>query len=107
MLGVLTLKPLVTVTHHEYFHPAFLYESMLDLVLFFLLLYFVKTEKLKNDGYLFFTYLILYSVIRIAVESCRIDSVRYVCGVPVAIIMSVGIIIVSAVLLIKRNYDSK
>lgn len=87
----------------EYFHPAFLYESILDFTIFCILIYFVKTNKLNKDGNLALIYLILYSVARIAVEFCRIDSVRYVFGVPVAIVVSAGIIILSLVLLFLNN----
>ena len=85
----------------EFYHPTFLYESVLDLVIFGILIFLLK-KKLK-DGNLALIYLILYSVVRILVETCRIDSVRYVFGLPVAIVMSVGIIIVSAILLYTRN----
>ena len=87
----------------QYYHPAFLYESILDLVIFFILLYLVKIEKFLKEGNIALSYLILYSIVRIIVEYFRIDSVRYVFGVPVAIIVSAGIIILSAVLLYKRN----
>ena len=45
---------------YQYFHPAFLYESILDVVIFVILLALVKTGKLKKDGNLALIYLILY-----------------------------------------------
>ena len=85
---------------YQYFHPAFLYESILDIVIFIILMLLVKSNKLKKDGNLALIYLILYSIVRILVESFRIDSVRYVLGMPVAIFVSIGIIIISVALLI-------
>lgn len=91
----------------EFYHPAFLYESLLDLAIFCILLFLIKNKKINIDGNLALIYLILYSAARILVEMCRLDSIRYIYGIPVAIIMSVGIIIVSAFLLIKRTHDAK
>ncbi|MBR6127055.1 prolipoprotein diacylglyceryl transferase [bacterium] len=87
----------------EFYHPTFLYESILDFVIFLVLFYLVKKYSKGKEGNFALIYLILYSFARIAVETCRIDSVRYVFGVPVAIIISVGIIILSSILLYKRN----
>ena len=89
--------------NNEYFHPAFLYESLLDLVIFGILLFLLKKKDKLKEGNLALIYLILYSVARIIVELYRIDSVRYILGVPVAIFVSVGIIIVSIVLL-RRSW---
>jgi len=91
----------------SYYHPAFLYESILDLVIFGILFYFVRSKKSKRDGNIALIYLILYSVARIFVEYIRIDCVRYICGVSVAIIMSVGIIILSTILLILNNRNKQ
>lgn len=88
---------------NQFFHPAFLYESILDILIFVVLIYFVKSNKIKKDGNLALIYLILYSIARIIVELCRIDSIRYIFGVPVAIVVSVGIIILSIILLIFNN----
>lgn len=87
----------------EYFHPTFLYESLLDLVIFVILIIIAKNHKITKEGNLALVYLILYSLVRIFVESIRIDSVKYVYGLPVAIFVSIGIIIVATGLLIKRR----
>ena len=88
---------------YSYYHPTFLYESVLDLVIFCILLYLTVNKKIKKEGNLALIYLILYSIIRIFVEYLRIDSVRYIYGIPVAIVMSVCIIILSIVLLFLNN----
>ncbi len=54
------------------FHPTFFYESILDLLIFILLLYLSK--KLKQKGQIFAFYLILYSSARFALEFLRIDT---------------------------------
>ena len=87
----------------SYYHPAFLYESLFDLLIFGVLFFIFKTNKYKKDGNLTLLYLILYSIARIVVELCRIDSVRFIYGISVAIVMSVCIIILSAILLILNN----
>lgn len=91
---------------YSYFHPAFLYESLWD-VLVFLVLFFVvrKIALLKNlsDGTVFFSYLILYSIGRFFIEWCRLDSVRDFFGMPVAQLVSLIVITLSSIVLIFLN----
>lgn len=57
----------------EYFHPTFLYESLWNLIGFFLLV--VLTRKFQNrQGIIFFSYLIFYSFGRFFIEGLRTDS---------------------------------
>lgn len=61
---------------YEYFHPAFLYESILNVfVLIILILILKKFGDNRKNGIIFFSYLILYSISRILVETIRVDSV--------------------------------
>ena len=92
---------------NEYFHPTFLYESILDLLIFIILVILVRKKINFHEGNLALIYLILYSVARILVESFRIDSVRYIFDVPVAIIMSRSIIVISIVLLFFNFIKNK
>lgn len=87
----------------NYFHPTFLYESILDLAIFGILVLILKKDLNKKQGNLALIYLILYSVARICVETLRIDSVRDIFGVPVAIFVSICIIVVSSIALITRK----
>lgn len=87
----------------DYYHPAFLYESILDFIIFGILIFFARSKNTKKDGNIALIYLILYSFARILVEHIRIDSIRYVFGISVAIIVSVCIIILSTILLILNN----
>lgn len=86
----------------EYYHPAFLYESILNLLLFFLLVFIFFKFKLKK-GTIFYLYLIFYSIIRIFVESFRIDSVLYLNNFPVASVISFVVLIISLILLLKNK----
>lgn len=92
---------------YEYFHPAFLYESILDFIIFGILFWFVKSKNNKREGNLALIYLMLYSIARIVVERCRIDSVMYIHGVPVAIFVSVIILVVAGILYCVRNIPAK
>ena len=96
----------VEYLNYDLFHPAFLYESLADFIIFLILLLIFKKFK---RGYVFFAYLILYSVARFAVESIRIDSVLYISGMPVAKFVSIITIIAAFVglgFLIYHDYNS-
>ena len=92
---------------YDYFHPTFLYESLLDLFIFFILLFILRRQA-KKQGYVFFSYLVLYSAARILVESVRIDSVLNVLGVPIAVWVSIIAIFIgfSGILLLNRLASS-
>ena len=77
---------------YELFHPAFLYESVLDLIVFVILIFLYR--KTCKEGAIFFLYLILYSIVRIAVEQIRIDSVLYIGGFSVATFISVVLLLI-------------
>src|SRR5574344_1006374 len=85
----ITQRP-VNYLQYSYFHPTFLYESICDILIFFIL-YFVirkwillKRMSKNSDGMIFFSYLILYSVVRIVIEQFRLDSVLNIFGIPIA-----------------------
>lgn len=73
------------------FHPTFLYESVFDLALFLFLgsLFLMRRDnpegKLSTPywtrtGFIFFLYLLLYSLARFGIEFIRIDTVPVVAG---------------------------
>ena len=97
----------IPYTNVEYFHPTFLYESLLDLVVFIILLNIAKRKLFKKEGNIALCYLILYSIVRIFVEYFRIDSVCYICGLPIAMVVSIGIIILSMIGLVLNNLKRK
>jgi len=60
---------------YDYFHPAFLYESLCSLIILIILLCLRFWFKEIKAGTIFFLYLVLYSCVRIVIETIRIDSV--------------------------------
>lgn len=93
---------------YNYFHPTFLYESILDICIFLILFFVVRRFIKGKDGIVFFSYLILYSTARIFVEEIRIDSVLNIEGVPIAQIVSAITILISIIsLIIVNNLGSK
>lgn len=57
-----------------YFHPLFLYEALANgLILIFILR---RQNKKSRPGTLFFSYVLLYNIVRLLLEFMRVDSVR-------------------------------
>jgi phosphatidylglycerol:prolipoprotein diacylglycerol transferase len=56
----------------SYYHPAFLYESTWDFIVFIILMW--RWPRKKTDGEIALLYLVLYSVGRFFIESIRTDS---------------------------------
>ena len=83
--------------NYSYFHPTFLYESILDFFIFIILLLLFKKLS-KNPGVAACLYLILYSVVRLFVESIRIDSALDVGGFHIAQIISIALIFIGILL---------
>ncbi len=78
---------------YDFFHPAFLYESIgsgVILAVFLLLRFYFKEIK---AGTIFFLYLILYSSLRMVIETIRIDSVLSFGPFHIAHIMSAVLIL--------------
>ena len=102
------LRP-VQYSDFSLFHPAFLYESCLDLISFCLLLYIFKNFSHNCKGIVFFIYLILYSIIRFSIEQIRIDSALNIGSVPIAEIISVILFVIGIIgscIVIKNNVKS-
>lgn len=76
----------------DYFHPTFLYESILDFCLFVIL--FKLLTRMKS-GRIFLLYLISYSLIRLFVEFYRIDASVYLFGLSFPQVVSIVIIVLS------------
>ncbi len=83
---------------YEYFHPAFLYESVLDFILFLLLVFIIRKIDVKYQGVTFCTYLALYSVIRFFVEGIRLDSAMNIGDFHIAQIVSAGIFLFACIM---------
>lgn len=98
--------PVIEGSKVIYVHPTFLYESILDLMLvFFLLWYEKKKETRYGEGIAW--YLILYSTFRFFIEGLRTDSLMFL-GLRQAQLISLALIILGIVLLVwLRKHGEK
>lgn len=83
--------------HYEFFHPAFLYESILNLFIFIILFLILKKYTSRQNGFIFYSYIILYSIARIIVETIRLDSILTINGLHIAHIASILFIFASCI----------
>lgn len=77
----------------NFFHPLFLYESLGNVLILWILLKIIKPE---NPGKVFFTYLMSYGILRFLLEFLRIDSV-FVGGLRLNALVSVVFIIAALI----------
>lgn len=102
----------------DYFHPTFLYESILNLIVFLVLIglhYFrIKNKELRSKSIepktynlkpstITLLYLILYSVIRIIMEQFRIDETPVWFGMRLPVLMSILLIIGALLFYFYKN----
>lgn len=85
-------------------HPAFLYESIATLLIFFILIILQKKREYK--GQVTYIYLILYSFVRIFIEGIRCDSLMFL-NVRISQILSVVIFVTFCIVLLYKNKKSK
>lgn len=81
---------------YEFFHPAFLYESLLSVCIFVILFLILTKCTKRSDGLIFFVYIILYSIARLLVETIRIDSVLNIGSFHIAHIACAAFILAAA-----------
>jgi len=94
----------------SFFHPTFIYESLGNiLILVILLLIHIYRFKRKEflPGQIFFSYLILYSVLRFLLEFLRVDYSPLVFGVRWAQLLSSCLIVLALAFLILRFVQYK
>lgn len=90
------------------FHPTFLYESILNFILLIILfLYLKKKDEKRKNGIIFCFYLIGYSIIRILVETIRVDSVLNIGLFHIAHITAIITIIFAIALMFFINKENK
>ncbi len=86
------------------FHPLFLYESMLNLLGFVVLI--VVSRRFANrlkDGDLILLYAMWYSAVRIFVESYRFDAWTSIGNIPTASLISIAVGLVALAILVIRH----
>ena len=81
-------------------HPVFLYESICNIIIFFILINLQKKRKFK--GQIFYLYLAMYSGIRMFFESLRIDSLMLY-NFRISQILSIIVFLCSIILLLKKR----
>ncbi len=91
--------------NQSYFHPTFLYESILNFVIF-VFLYKKYPKWRKNPGKIFWTYLICYSAIRFLLEFLRTDSL-YLFNFPCAQIISIIIFVIAGIFLFQQEFSQR
>ncbi|MFW6035769.1 MAG: prolipoprotein diacylglyceryl transferase [Halothermotrichaceae bacterium] len=85
----------------NYYHPTFLYESVWNIFIFIILIYFRKKDyMLKGD--IFLLYIIGYSIGRFFIEAMRTDSLM-LGSIRVAQLVSVTAIITGIIILYIRH----
>ncbi len=82
-----------------YFHPTFLYESLGNLLIFVILLWLIRRKKFS--GQVFWHYLLFYSILRVVMESLRIDATLLVLGVRWPQLLSILLAVVAVLFLAK------
>ena len=108
---------------NEFFHPAFLYESIGNLLIFFILIsihiwiirknkkknysYFLARQSLGDGGLLLTSYFLLYSILRFFIEFIRLDPTYVILGLRFPQIVSLLIIFASIIFLTHRLYLAK
>src|SRR5712691_845282 len=88
----------------EFFHPAFLYESVWDGLVFVLLISVFRDRLARAPGALFLTYLGLYSLGRFFTEALRTDALMLgpVRVAQLVSVVGVGAAMIGVPLLLKR-----
>lgn len=93
-----------SVAQSEYFHPTFLYESILTLAGCFLLLYLEKRLKhWLRPGDLFLIYIIYYAIVRFGMEFLRLDSHLLGSLNTNQLVVGVGAAIATIILLVRHQ----
>jgi len=93
---------------YNFFHPAFLYESLGNLIIFIILIFghffLIKYKKSykKAGAYITLSYLALYSILRFFLEFIRIDATPIFLCWRWPQIASILIVILSLIILIKN-----
>ncbi|MFA8439815.1 prolipoprotein diacylglyceryl transferase [Pueribacillus sp. YX66] len=89
----------------QYFHPAFLYESLWNLTGFFILI-FLRKANLKT-GELFLGYVLWYSIGRFFIERLRTDSLMLTETIRTAQVISIVLILLAISLIWFRRVSNK
>lgn len=99
--GYVTNLPWAMYIDGEYRHPTFLYESLWNLAVFFLLV-FIRRKNFIKRGEVFLLYMATYSVGRFIVEGFRTDSLM-MGPLRAAQVVSIASILIAAAIAFYRR----
>ena len=88
-----------------YYHPTFLYESLLNLIIFIVLMILRKNKKIRI-GTITGIYLMWYGIVRFFVESLRTDSLM-LSSLKMAQVISIILFIIGLILIILSRKKDK
>jgi phosphatidylglycerol:prolipoprotein diacylglycerol transferase len=84
----------------SFFHPAFLYEILASVIIYFILVKFFLGRA--RPGVLAFVYLGLYAIARFFIESIRLDS-SYLYGIKIDQLTSIVLLLVAGIMVCIRQ----
>lgn len=87
----------------DYFHPAFLYQSLWNLLIIILLTVWIKKRPPQKHGQIFAAAMIAWGLGRFLVELLRIDAVPLIFGLRLPLVVSAGIVAVGALILVFKS----
>ena len=87
---------------YSFFHPVFIYESVLNLINFYIL--FKLFKKKVSTGVITSIYLINYSMIRLLMNTIRIDK-EYFWGIETSDMFSILFLIIGIIILIMNTKE--
>jgi phosphatidylglycerol:prolipoprotein diacylglycerol transferase len=88
-----------------YYHPTFLYESIWNLLGFFILIYLRKLNL--KQGEIFMTYMIYYSIGRFFLEMVRLDYLLIAGVLKTAQVASIIAVVAAIILIVYRRMQPK
>lgn len=91
---------IMSINGYQEVHPTFLYESIIDFVIFFLLLHWQR--KRKYSGQITYLYLVCYSFARMLIELLRTDSLFFY-HMRISSVLSLFIFVASCLMLVKNQ----
>ena len=89
----------------SYHHPTFVYESLGNIIAFLLIIFVIK-KLAKHEGVQFFSYFVLYGIVRFFVEGLRTDSLM-IGPLRTAQLISIAFIIAGIIGIIYVHYKGK
>ncbi|OEH92239.1 prolipoprotein diacylglyceryl transferase [Bacillus solimangrovi] len=88
-----------------YHHPTFLYESIWNIIGFFVLISLRKVNLKRGE--IFLSYVIWYSIGRFFIEGLRTDSLMLTESLRIAQVISIGLILAAIAIIVIRRMTGK